>query len=255
MNKKGFTLVELLAVIVIIAVVSLIGTVSLVAVRKNMNKKMFETKLSEVTSAGAKWGEDNKSEVDSNGTLINIGYLIDSKYFKTDESVSISKVECEKYSGASFDGNKCNNVVTNNINGDVVNNLQLVVYSKNNRVYAVIANNDNNKALLEDRDVDYSAYSEYYDGNENGENPTYTNPKLFQKKNSIGNQVNGNAENHINQINTDELFNIDENTTIEDDFSPSIQNINKNVNLSNKIINNTSGNVIEVPIDPTIKDR
>ena len=51
MNKKGFTLTELLAVIVILAVVSLIGTVSITGVKRKMNENMFRNKLAEVISA------------------------------------------------------------------------------------------------------------------------------------------------------------------------------------------------------------
>ena len=42
MNKKGFTLVELMAVIVIISIIALVGVTSITGVRKQMDKKLFE---------------------------------------------------------------------------------------------------------------------------------------------------------------------------------------------------------------------
>ena len=77
MNKKGFTLVEILAVLVIIAVVSLIGTVSITGVRRKMDENLFKNKLGEIISSASKWGEDNKSELDTEktvGALITNGY-------------------------------------------------------------------------------------------------------------------------------------------------------------------------------------
>lgn len=45
MNKKGFTLVELMAVIVIISIIALVGVTSITGVRKQMDKKLFEEKF------------------------------------------------------------------------------------------------------------------------------------------------------------------------------------------------------------------
>ena len=44
MNKKGFTLTELMAVIVIIAIIILIAVPSIMAINKNMNKRVYEKK-------------------------------------------------------------------------------------------------------------------------------------------------------------------------------------------------------------------
>ena len=41
MNKRGFTLVEILATIVIIALVTIIGTVSVNGIRKRIEQKIF----------------------------------------------------------------------------------------------------------------------------------------------------------------------------------------------------------------------
>ena len=51
MNKKGFTLVELMAVIVIISIIALVGVTSITGVRKQMDKKLFEEKLNSAISS------------------------------------------------------------------------------------------------------------------------------------------------------------------------------------------------------------
>lgn len=172
MNKKGFTLVELLAVIVILAVVMLIGSVSLTGVRDKMNKNMFEAKLDLVIGAAKSWGQDNKNALSSRrsvkvlrenasgsitsttilsyGVSMSINDLINSTYLETEETSS--DYSC----GAAT----CK-VVINNYNSKIVNDLNIFIYLEHNRVYACIIPSDANKTLLGEK----NDYSEYYDLN------------------------------------------------------------------------------------------
>ena len=47
MNKKGFTLTEIMAVVAIIAIIILIAVPSIIAINKNMNKLMNKGNLKE----------------------------------------------------------------------------------------------------------------------------------------------------------------------------------------------------------------
>lgn len=167
MNKKGFTLTELLAVIVILAVVGLIGTVSITGVKKKMNENMFRNKLAEVISAGSKWGEDNKEELNPSTTK-TVGDLIESNYLNTEEKVLPEKYD---YSEAACTGKGgkmetstglCTMVITNNVDYKIINSLKLKIYRENNRVYTCIVKEDNTKTLL--ADDSYSVYGDlnYY---------------------------------------------------------------------------------------------
>lgn len=167
MNKKGFTLTELLAVIVILAVVGLIGTVSITGVKKKMNENMFRNKLAEVISAGSKWGEDNKEELNPS-TVKTVGSLIVSNYLNTEEKVLPEKYD---YSAAACTGEGgkmetstglCTMVITNNVDYKIINSLKLKIYRENNRVYTCIVKEDNTKTLL--ADDSYSVYGDlnYY---------------------------------------------------------------------------------------------
>ena len=166
MNKKGFTLVEILAVLVIIAVVSLIGTVSITGVRRKMEENLFKNKLGEIISAASKWGEDNKSELDTTKT---VGFLITSGYLETEEAINTTKYD--QYTCGSETNDKkdvtgyiedelCKNVITNNVDYKVLNSLTVEIYRSNNRVYSCIVDNENNRNLL----VDWDKYSDldYY---------------------------------------------------------------------------------------------
>ena len=162
MNKKGFTLVEILAVLVIIVVVSLIGTVSITGVKKKMEENLFKNKLGEIISAASKWGEDNKSELDTERT---VGFLITNGYLETEEAINPVKYEhtCGSLSndenGYVEDG-LCKNVITNNVDYKVLNSLVVKIYRENNRVYSCIVDSESNKNLL----VDWDKYSDlnYY---------------------------------------------------------------------------------------------
>ena len=173
MNKKGFTLTELLAVIVILAVVGLIGTVSITGVKKKMNENMFRNKLAEVISAGSKWGEDNKDKLATDGhpyIVKTVGFLIESNYLNTEEKVLPEKYNynattCDDLDGSIMNNTTglCENVITNNVDYMIINSLELKIYRENNRVYTCIVKEDNTKTLLKEDDS-YSVYGDlnYY---------------------------------------------------------------------------------------------
>ena len=162
MNKKGFTLVEILAVLVIIVVVSLIGTVSITGIKRKMEENLFKNKLGEIISAASKWGEDNKSELDTNKT---VGFLITNGYLETEEAINPIKYEhtcgslTNDANGYVEDG-LCKNVITNNVDYKVLNSLVVKIYRENNRVYSCIVDSESNRDLL----VDWDKYSDlnYY---------------------------------------------------------------------------------------------
>lgn len=158
MDKKGFTLIELLAVIIILGVVMLIATVSITGIRDNINKSMFESKLDLAIGTAKTWGQDNRELLTKE---ITIGELIGEELLKTDEKVTLEQYSaCEEYNKTSDGG--CL-VVTNNIDGSVVNKLKLKVYIQYNRVYACILQTEDNKNILNE-DSEWSVFGElkYY---------------------------------------------------------------------------------------------
>ena len=58
MNKKGFTLVELLAVITIISLLMIVAVPSALNFQENMKKKMFCSKVDTIERAGRLYGGD-----------------------------------------------------------------------------------------------------------------------------------------------------------------------------------------------------
>ena len=63
MNKKGFTLVEILSTIVIIGLLFGLAVPGINKIRDNMNKKALNTKLQLIEQAGVLWGQDNRTRL------------------------------------------------------------------------------------------------------------------------------------------------------------------------------------------------
>ena len=68
LNKKGFTLVEVLAVIVILGILSTIGTVSIINLRKKQEEKFNNTQLQIFKQTSQTYFTDNKSKLPRPGT-------------------------------------------------------------------------------------------------------------------------------------------------------------------------------------------
>ena len=109
MNKKGFTLVEVIAVIALILLLTLLVVPKLSNMDSKSKEKMYEAKIKEVLSGAYKYGVDNIDGLTSEcldvsvGTLLRLGYVNpsdESGYYvinpKTNESLN-SLIICVKY--------------------------------------------------------------------------------------------------------------------------------------------------------------
>lgn len=125
-NKKGFTLVELLSVIVILAVLAVIASSSVIKLTKNGKDSLFCTKLTIIESAAKDYGALHELELNNSTTYyqeyksikIKIGDLIDNG------------IEADK-----------NGIVLNPIDNSSMNDMEVIIYLKNNNIYAYIDNN------------------------------------------------------------------------------------------------------------------
>lgn len=85
-SKKGFTLVEILAVIVIISVVMLIGGVAISQIRLNINADMLKKQLEIVLTNAKTFGTDYESEIDTQKE-IKLDELISSGYYTSNDLI------------------------------------------------------------------------------------------------------------------------------------------------------------------------
>ncbi len=84
-NKKGFTLVELLAVIVILGVLTAIAVPSVLEISKKIKTDMYDSKIKTIEVAAELWADDHKSDCLSQINTLQVGQLIPD-YLKADDS-------------------------------------------------------------------------------------------------------------------------------------------------------------------------
>ena len=84
-NKKGFTLVELLAVIVILGVLTAIAVPSVLGISKKIKTDMYESKIKTIEVAAELWADDHKSDCLSQINTLQVGQLIPD-YLKADDN-------------------------------------------------------------------------------------------------------------------------------------------------------------------------
>ena len=129
--NKGFTLVELMAVLVLIVIIASIGYAGITAVQRNINQNLWGATVEEIETGAVKYGQDNLNALNTNETCnidgsetrncieVTVEFLINSNYIDTDE-VDDSEKE----------------IITNNVTGEIVNDNIVCIYLENNRVYA-----------------------------------------------------------------------------------------------------------------------
>ena len=90
-HNRGFTLVELLAVISILAIISLIAIGAYNGVSSNAKQKAYENKVSQIETSAAKWAKENNID---RTTSISVNKLVVEGYLTADESTEngLSKI-------------------------------------------------------------------------------------------------------------------------------------------------------------------
>lgn len=131
-NSKGFTLVELLAVIVILAILITIAVPSTIGISNKLKENMFCKKIDSIEVAAKLYGEDRKSSFTENyetypSRKIVVKDLIETGDLKKD--------------------NNTNPYILDPRDNTSMDDLELIVYEKYNRIY--VAFNDTIKTTCD----------------------------------------------------------------------------------------------------------
>lgn len=132
LNKKGFTLVEILAVIVLLAVITLIAVPSTIGISNSIKKGMLETKIDLILEEAKIYGQDHLSEITNSGKkydsfnceTITFQNLLDEGYLSSDDDISE------------------NGKIINPIDNSDMNSTNIIMYIKNKRVVTILADED-----------------------------------------------------------------------------------------------------------------
>lgn len=124
-NKKGFTLTEILIVIVIIGIVLAISIPSIIAIRKRINERLLENKKDIILVAAELYGQDNAIYTD---TIIHVYDLINEKYIEPDIKQNNSNCSGE------YTENGC---VINPVDDSSLNNERILIKREGKSVIAI----------------------------------------------------------------------------------------------------------------------
>lgn len=118
MNKKGFTLTEIMAVVAIIAIIILIAVPSIIAINKNMNKRVYEQKKETIVAAAEIYANNNPNLFsDSDRVYVYVYELIEKNYLSADVNNNTSN--CTVVNNGN-NGCMINPIDKTSMNGDYV---------------------------------------------------------------------------------------------------------------------------------------
>lgn len=84
MSKKGFTLTEMLAVIVLLGILMTFTVVSVAKIRENSINNLYNDKIIYVETASKEWGNDNLNGLSEGCTYVSVNALITWGYISGD---------------------------------------------------------------------------------------------------------------------------------------------------------------------------
>ena len=140
-NKKGFTLVELISVVVILAIVIGVGIPVFIGVRKNVLNNQFENVKSRIETAAVKYANDTQIITVSVGKLIEEGYLTADDQKAIYNPVDNSSLNCKivevslnngTYTAKLTDNGELEDGTCSNYDATVASLIKIACYSENN---------------------------------------------------------------------------------------------------------------------------
>ncbi len=130
MDKKGFTIIELLAVLVVITIIGSIATIGVMKVLSSSNESLLESKKDIIIEGAKLYGQDNKELLVNECTLSSGETVSNCILKKVSEITYIDLTD-------NCDNEKC---IKNDITKKSMNEDEVAIYIKNNRVYAEFIN-------------------------------------------------------------------------------------------------------------------
>ncbi len=135
-NKKGFSLVEILAVIVILAIIIGIAFVSGNAIRQRSLERIVNTKIEQIEQAAILYGQDNPQILTDTCQVDGVDYdyckvVTVRELIESDGNYFTSETTITDESGKHID-------LINDVTGKSMLDDTVQIYRRNNRVYSIM---------------------------------------------------------------------------------------------------------------------
>ena len=127
-NKKGFTLIEILCVVALLAIITTIASASVINLSKASKENLYCAKLELIESAAKTYSASLIYELNQSTT-----------YYEGYKSITITINDLIKSGNLSPDKDDS---VLSPLNNEVMNDLEIILYLKNNQVYVAIDDNN-----------------------------------------------------------------------------------------------------------------
>lgn len=85
--KKGFTLVEVIAIVTILGIILLLITPNILENIDNSKNKSYERQIKTIEQAAERWSVDNAKQLNYDRELLHIGELVDGDYLASNEII------------------------------------------------------------------------------------------------------------------------------------------------------------------------
>ncbi len=134
MNKKGFTLVEILAVIVILSLLIAIAVPSSITISNKIKQKLLDEKITFIEKAAILWAQDNRRcfTIDECSSLQAAGFTCTENTNTKTCNINVDFLINENYHDDEEDGKVLNPVD----NSKCLNNYSVeILYNKKNKTF------------------------------------------------------------------------------------------------------------------------
>ena len=133
MNKKGFTLIEILAVIVLLGLIGTIAVTSINGVNDNIKKEMLNSKANMIEEAALLYGQNYIGTVKNSSNNYNSNPCINVKVYELVPTYLDKDNDNDCLTSDSTDEG-C--IVDPSDKNNYLDNYNIIVYYKNNRIKA-----------------------------------------------------------------------------------------------------------------------
>lgn len=133
-NKSGFTLVEIISVIVLLGIVVGITVPTVMITSNNIKKKTLETKIDNIEKAAVLYGQKNRNKFNKTSCTFCSGMTDEYECYCFDEVITVGKLATEKF--IKYDDDLSTNIM-NSISEVDMKSCEIQIYKKYGKIYAV----------------------------------------------------------------------------------------------------------------------